>query len=525
MYKRGDGLLLLIFLALGLYGGFIYLAHHPETPWLAEAQDWPLVGESVHRFRVHYGGPQLDRQKATATTDPVETTDGASGESPATMASTPRPRQAAVTEPIDLTGSQDIIQRIYGSDDDSGQKDAGFSTSTQPLTTARTPAPKLTSRTQPIQLSPAKPKINYLAIGRIWVLPGNPILAEPAADAAVEAHLAGMAYLPVLSQIGSYSEVVYRGELHWVDTSWKPSYPRRGARRGILRHRAEPVQNNAGFRLKQARKILGIDRPKVKIGAYTLYTDVDDTDLLELFDSAAVAAEEAYFARYGRLPSGNPNRAVVLFAKESDYRRYSESSKTPTGTHVGHAGRGIATMFVEKRSREAIARTLVHEIGHLLNNRALAYQLPPWLEEGIASDLGSVWVEDSRNIHEEPSGTRWRMQIQGSEEYFLMLGQLLKQGEMPALADILPLDRDAFYQTEGVGYAMGFAFVRYLLDAEDRRHADAFRAFLKRIAAGQSADLLKILGTEVPELERGFRAWVEAEVQSQRQSLEQRARG
>ncbi len=339
------------------------------------------------------------------------------------------------------------------------------------------------------------------------------MLAADSADAEVRARLSSMAYLPVLGRRGEWAQVMFRGRQGWIDTSWQPPFRRRKAGRGVLRHRYEPVRASDSQRLKRARKLLGIDRPSRKLGAYTLYTDVEDEELLAFLDLAAATAEEAYFTRFGRLPSGDPKRSAVIFARRADYRRYSETAPGLPGTEAGHAGRGVLAMFAEGRSRQSLARTLVHEIGHLLNDRAVALHLPTWLEEGMASDLGSLWVEGSPN-DSRPLAGLLALVANGPEARLLTLAATLEAGQLPSVAVLMSLDRKTFQVNAAYAYTHGAALVRYLLDSEDAGRGEAFRAFLKRVAVGHGADpalLLRLLEMDVAELDASFRAWLRVE--------------
>ncbi len=513
--RRGDGLLLCIALGLALYGGFVYLGHHPESPWLEKAQEWPYVGELARRFREAY----LPRTSAG-----VE----ASSEEAVRVVVV----EMVPTEPIDLT-SMPIAPRAPRK----GEGKAGVTPPPPRAGPLHLPPPSAVEtrssvsrtavRTPITRPALPQPELRYIALDWVWYLPGNRILAAAQPEAEVQLLLESMSYLPVLAREGNWAQVFYNDRKGWIDTSWKPPFKRRKAGRGILRHRAEPVKSSYFFNLKKARRILGIGRTAVKVGAYDLYTDVEDETLLAFLDSTAAAAEEAYFARYGRLPEGNPTRSTVLFAKEADYRRYTEATSSLSGTQVGHAGRGVLAFFAEGRSREDLARTLAHEITHLVNHRALARSLPPWLEEGLAADLGSAWVEDSSSVESGGAANdSLKVEVQGMESRLFLLGEYLKAEKLPPVTFLLSLDREGFHEpgAQSYAYAHSVALIRYFLDGDGGRHADGFRLFLKRIAVGTRADLLKCVEMSPEELESGFRAWLETEVVRGRERLEKRYR-
>lgn len=517
--ERGDGAKILIFLGLLAFAGFVYLGHHPESPWLEEAKEWPYVGELARRFQEAYLPPQpSDTEAEPENSIRVVYVDAKTGE------------PVDLTKSIDLTSTpiQAPTRRLDGQPA-KVKPPAGPLHSPPPAATeARTSAPRPMTRTA-VRRPPGlrAPELRYIALDWVYFLPGNRILAAAEPGAEVEVLLESMAYLPILSREGNFAQVVYNNRKGWIDTSWEPPFNRKKARRGILRHQAEPIRGSYFFDLKEARKILGMGRSSVKVGAYELYTDVEDETLLKFLDETALATEKAYFARYGRLPEGNPKRSAVLFAKEADYRRYTEETSELSGAHVGHASRGILAFYAEGRPRQELARTLAHEITHLVNTRALTTHLPPWLEEGLATDLGCAWVEDSAAVESDlAASVRVRIETQGMEPRLFLLGEYLKKDALPSVGVLLNLDYEGFHKgnVQPYAYAHSVALIRYFLDGDGGRHADGFRLFLGRIATGLRADLLACLEMTPEELEEGFRAWLKTEVEASRKRLESRFR-
>jgi len=373
--------------------------------------------------------------------------------------------------------------------------------------------------------------VAFVALEWQWFLPGHSLRSAPGLDAEEVGTLAAMAYLPVVNTEGPFAQVVYRGQRSWADTLWQPPFSRKKGRRGLARSRAEPVTSSDTTRLRKAQRILGLKKgaPNRKLGAYDLYTDVGDRELLAFLDSAARKAEDAYFARYGRLPSGNPKRSVVLFALKDSYDRYTDGYGPDTTRFFGHAGQGLSVFFVEGRSREELARTLVHEITHLLNDRAIASRLPPWLEEGIASDVGAVWVETSGAVSRRGGAFEGQSWIsQGPGYRFLYLAKLMKQGQLPPLAVLMSLDREKFYSEalSQFGYAGSLATIRFFMDADGGRRATHFREWLRRIAIGRGADprqLAKDTDGGMEELDANFRAWLQQEAAMHEKSIQEQA--
>lgn len=539
---------LVLLLLLSLLLGFAWLSQNPDSPHLEKAQEWPVVGVLAQKFREAYLGRGEDAARRDGTDTDVSEQDGGETVVVVRLGADGKPlseKQLAGEDPITFSAGKGSPKKSRGRAGSGGTAEptgaAGLSEG-EPTETAlpdilvknspRKPRRSGKETSDPVP-SPAaavvaRERASYLAQEWTWFLPGQTIRTGPRAEAPARVGLVSMAWLPVLGRRGPWAEVVYDGERSWIDTSWQPPHRKKGARRGLLRHRYEPVRSSDWADVVRARKMLEIEKATRKLGAYELLTDVHDEDLLDFLDRAAVAAEEAYFARFGRLPSGDPGRTVVLFAERDGYREYT-GDDSPVVRHMGHARTGTVVFFAEGQSREELGRTLVHEIGHLLNDRALAWRLPPWLEEGLATDLGSVWVESS-GIVQDPLLDHRSFVLQGPDARLLHLGRILEEKGLPPLAALMSLDYETFHQQgliESWAYAQSVAFVRYLLDGEDGRHREGFLEFLKEIAGGFGADprtLLKLLDLELEELERGFQTWLRAEVQAAQERLDRQAR-
>ena len=149
------------------------------------------------------------------------------------------------------------------------------------------------------------------------------------------------------------------------------------------------------------------------------------------------------------------------------------------------------------RAAEEILATLVHELTHLLNRRALGPALPPWLGEGIAADLGELMITEEGSIHPAP------MYLQG----------MLKNDELPTLAMLIDMDQEQFHERPrtSMHYVLSSLWVRYLLSDFKNGLQTGFRSFLRGTAQGRpitSDRLLEELGTDWQSLESGFRTWL-----------------
>lgn len=495
---------LVVVLFIGSFAGIVWLTYYPATPWLVAAEEWPVVGAGARWIRDTY-----------LPSEPVEVADtGEEGRAGTEIIYlTPDGKRWDPDTPIDL--------RSRGPQ---GQVQGSPSEVVPPIRKAPRRTPIVTTphnRRRGVQ-----PEVPYVAEDWAWFLPGNPLRQEPDAGTAVLRPLPALSYLPVLERRGHWASVVLHGTPAWIDTTWEPPFPRRSAQRGILRQRYEPVEKGDWERVRRARKLMGIGAPRGKVGAYELFTDVEDPALLDFLDQAATMAEEAYFARYGRLPSGNPRHSVVLFATEADYRTFSKKANCPLSNHRGHAGSGVVAMYVEGQRQEELARILVHEIAHLLNNRAVAWRLPPWLEEGMASDLGAIWMENAPTLGANSQAGE-RSIVSEPEARLYFLDDLRGKGTLPSVDILWRLDTERFYadRVSHYGYSHAAALITFFLEGENGRYAVAFRDFLKKIAAGQGPDprtLMKLLDMDPPAIDQAFQGWLQREAAARREVLAER---
>lgn len=233
-------------------------------------------------------------------------------------------------------------------------------------------------------------------------------------------------------------------------------------------------------------------------------------------------AEERPESSPSPLPSPTP--AIVLFARESDYRRYvermGELDAYDTG---GHAADGVAVFFAGDRDPDDLAATLAHELVHVLDARVFPFELPAWLEEGLAQDFAfaaagsrgcpepDAWPRLRSSEHEQVVDGRTvlvrRVRASGEGRAAACAARAWRKGDdAPRLAELVELTREEISAPEGRGrrYVAAGALVRVLLGGTNERRA-AFRDWLVRRGAGEALDLRELLASlmiTVEDLER-----------------------
>lgn len=238
-------------------------------------------------------------------------------------------------------------------------------------------------------------------------------------------------------------------------------------------------------------------------GPYTLYTDVSDEGVLTSCEHLTSKLDATYTARYGVTPLGQPAEAVFLFSTLDQYQDFvQQQTRMPVG-YAAHAdsGRGYLALYTGDHSRQDIVETLIHELTHLINRRALGGNLPPWLSEGLADGIGDTATAD---------GLQQIDGANGAEAQATRLEMGYEAGQVPGISRLLEKDSSNFDSgTISYDYEQSAFLVRYLLT--DPNLAPRFRSFLQALAAGTvyTPELFyEHMGLDASELDRRLEAWV-----------------
>ena len=144
--------------------------------------------------------------------------------------------------------------------------------------------------------------------------------------------------------------------------------------------------------------------------------------------------------------------------------------------------------------------------------------LPPWLDEGLADDLGQAEIgADGELTPGRIGGSATRVgntiDFSGGRAAAILLRDADERGELIELERLLELDWQGFVgsRDRSLHYAQSSFFLRFLLDGGDPELAAGLQGFLRDVAAGGTVDgeaLTQRLGADWSELEVRFRAWV-----------------
>jgi len=372
-----------------------------------------------------------------------------------------------------------------------------------PSRPAPEPAP---AGTPEILGAPAAFSSGDLAERRVRVAEGSAVHELPDARSAAVAVVDAPSELPLVERRGAWVLVRYGAFKGWVLLARVEAGP--GAVVPLPARAADPEI------LARAFAALPGDDAGRDLGPYTLYTDVDDPGLLGRLAAVASGLEATYRRRYGLDPGSAAGQAVVLFAREADYRAFASGDLTYAGLgEGGHAGFGVAALFAQGSQGWQVTALLVHELTHLMNGRSDSRvddegSLVPGTLGGVREVSG---VERTRT--EDGDVLQTTVTTEGAYAALDRLTRRLDQGQLPPLATLTGLSWREIVAPglREAAYAESAFFIRYLLDGGDEALSRGFRRYLGAIAAGGDGgpdSLQTSLGRDWPELDRGFGRWL-----------------
>ncbi len=427
---RGIVAPLLLVLVLLVLALLALATRYPEAEVIARAEGWPIVGPLAVKFRARYVPADA------ATAEAVSPGPGSGAE----------PREVPEVE----------IIRVVGED-----------------------------------FLGVKPKV--------WAPAGTRIHVRPDTASRVILRLQRDFPLSRLSQKGDWYEVRF-GNLTTTGMSkgWvllqdyrEPSAEELSAPTPVVPLAATAAD---GTTIEAAREGLMDGGVEGRCGSYSLWTDVDDAAMLEACERVGSRVDEAYRKRYDIDPVSGAAETVFLFRNTEAYSHFRDRL-APDALELAHAypGRGYVAVARARRSVAELARSLAHELAHLLNRRSLGPALPPWLDEGIARDFA---------LH---AGSLSDAAGRGRR-----LPTLPGQDRVASLRVLLPLDRAAFQKNAGLNYRAAGLWVEFFLESGGGSLRGRFGDFLRAVARGEPITeelLLEHLDSSWPELESAFTEW------------------
>lgn len=343
---------------------------------------------------------------------------------------------------------------------------------------------------------------DYDARPRVWVPEGLELHAEPDETAEVIRRQGATSNLVVVERRAEWYRVRGPGasaQEGWVHLTGHDSGGARAA--GTLPAAPLPAVAPDAETIAAALSRMNVEARRLPCGGYLLVTDADPSLWHGLCERVVAPLDEAYERVLGIAPTGQPAEAIFLFAEPAAFRSFAVEVSGVQSGYAGHARVARGYLALPVGPVGPTVRTLVHELTHLVNRRALGPALPRWLSEGTADLLGDEATPAGLGTVRGILGAEGEMQrlqaayqarLVGSVERLVGLGV----GEFDATVPSWDYEQSAF-------------FVRYLL--ADASRAGAFRAYLRGLSTGapyDPDDLRSLLGVDWGSLDRDFELWV-----------------
>ena len=261
-----------------------------------------------------------------------------------------------------------------------------------------------------------------------------------------------------------------------------------------------------------AARQLMTDPREHRCGPYPLLTDVRRESVLEACDRLARGLDRAYELQFGVRPlvtaANSDAETIFLFAKGDAFRRFVSQHGDSRLGYAGHAvaSRGYLVLWLGDRDDDTLLTTLVHELSHLINWRALGGPLPRWLSEGLAESLGDrIEGNRLRPLGDTPSGPSG---VLGKRRRLL---DGYQPGQpAPSIERLAGLSAGNFdSQTESRDYEHSALMVRFLL--VDPQLSSRFHSFLEELSNGRRyrpERLREHLGVDWQDIDRRFHDWL-----------------
>jgi hypothetical protein len=359
--------------------------------------------------------------------------------------------------------------------------------------------------------TPGEPEVVVItgeAREQVWVAEGTVLRAAPREDAEALGTIPAMVNVALIERRGRWAWVDYRGALGWVMPLVVSGEPGLGSRPSpVLPVPARPPDEQL---LSRGLRSFSRAPTEHALGDYRLFASGPNPELLARCRDLESRLEDTYRRTFGLSPLGVSAGVILLYPTRTSYETFWQMTGGDPIAAVGRADRGVVATFVGERSAEEVCATIVHELTHLLNKRAIGPALPPWLEEGtatvVAADLAGRALDSGVARLAEHRGT------------------------LPELTEFLALDREAFQERplRRLHYELSGLWVRFLL--VDPVLGDRLRSFLKYVSEGGpyapaleleflrseretptlADDLVAFLGSGADELNQRFRIWLES---------------
>lgn len=299
-------------------------------------------------------------------------------------------------------------------------------------------------------------------------------------------------------------------------------------------NRSWSLNEDGSWSSAQPWEFMGVEGQLIETPHWEIYTTIDNERFVGFLPEFYEAALERYRSALGELPPPPHAMATYLFGDRRQWKNKTRMMLPELASSFEGLGRGgftadgVAVLYDIDNSmwdRDTLALS-AHEGWHQYAQTTFQQQLPPWLDEGIATMMEGFRIRRST----------FDFSVDANRERSYRLRSAKRSGTLIPLRDLLDGDPHVFL---GQGksdlltyYAQVWALARYLTEAEDARYlpalqnvlmlaieGDLFRQLLRSDAAARRDDpsdsatgvvfIEAFFNDDFDEFAAGYDTWVD----------------
>jgi hypothetical protein len=239
---------------------------------------------------------------------------------------------------------------------------------------------------------------------------------------------------------------------------------------------------------------------------YQIHADLDQPLVADLG-----LRMDAMYEQYAKalpqfsLPSNAPALPVYLFDKKEKYMAFTDYSGTNTGGLFVAGRHPYLTAFLQGQGRDALKRTLQHEAFHQFAHAAIARQLPPWLNEGLAQYFEEfIWTGRDFLPDQIPPRRLRQLKLDTDQNRLIDFDLFMNQSGRD-WSDTLHTN----LVKAGTAYNQAWAMVTFCLIGPDDHYRAYLMALLDKLHRSDTApeDAIRQCFPDKKEFRREFNAW------------------
>lgn len=247
-----------------------------------------------------------------------------------------------------------------------------------------------------------------------------------------------------------------------------------------LGSRTWSVEEDGSWSSRQEWDFMGVEGNLLETPNWEIYTTVENERMLELLPRFYEAALDRYMTSFGELPPPPHSMATYLFGDRRQWKNKTRMMLPELASSFEGLGRGgftingVAVLYdIDDHmwDRDTLALA-AHEGWHQYAQTTFQQQLPPWLDEGLATTMEGFRIRRGTLVFTADS----------NRERLYRLREATRNNSLIPLNELLEGDPHEFL-AQGKSklltyYAQVWAMARFLSEGENERYLPSLQMVL-----------------------------------------------